>query len=188
VDGDEFSKAPRLARAAAEAVLATVRGAVFDPFHIARFYEHIVQEAQGIKSLGVILKVFDDLRSMPLLIPARTEEACGRIEDAGHGSDCGMLDLILVGVAQSALLRRETDKTAMVEKFAQAIADRFVITGRGGLIDMNGISYVQIAKSLMSPIMRDVARELVRRPNAINLGLSRQFRLTHESNLLGCAP
>jgi len=188
MDGDEFSKAPRLARAAAAAVLATVGGAVFDPFHIARLYEHIVQEAQGIKSLPVILKVFDDLRSMPLLIPVRTEEACERIADAGHGPECGMLDLILVGVAQSALLQGETDKAAMVEKFTQALADRFVIAGRGGLIDMDGISYVQIAKSLMAPMARDAAQALVRKPNAINLVLSRQFRLTPESNLLGCTP
>ena len=185
MDGDEFSKATRLARAAAAAVLDTVGGAVFDPFHIARFYEHIVQEAQGIKSLPAILRILDDLRLMPLLIPVRTEEACQRIADAAHGPACGMLDLVLERVAQRALLRGETDKTAMVEKFAQALTDRFVIAGRGGLIDMNGINYVQIAKSLMAPMARDAAQALVRKPNAIHLGLSRQFRLTPESN--GCS-
>jgi hypothetical protein len=127
VDGDEFSKAPRLARAAAEAVLATVGGAEFDAFHIARFYEHIVQEAQGIKSLPAILAVFDDLRSMPLLIASRTEEACARIEDAAHGPECGMLDLMLGGISQSALLRGQMNNTAMVENFTQALVDRFVI-------------------------------------------------------------
>lgn len=186
MDGDDFSRATRLGRAVADAVIrASSNEEPFDGFTTARLIDHFVQVSGGVVSLPGILAVLDDLSATPLLIATRIDEACARVNEAAHGPECGMLDMQLGLAAQSAILRGQTDARTVVEAFIGTFIDRHVIMGRGGLVDIDGSRYVERARELTAPIVRAAAAELIRRPNAQLLGLTRAYHITEDSNLLG---
>jgi hypothetical protein len=68
MDGDNFSRATRLGRNAACAVLDAARGAPFDPFSAERLLDALIERAGGIPSLQVMLIGLADYRSPTLLI------------------------------------------------------------------------------------------------------------------------
>lgn len=184
MDGDDFSRATRLGCAAAEAVRAASSEAPFDGFATARLIDHFVALSGGIRSLPAILSVLEDLRCAPLLMPTQIDEACKRVNDVAHGPDCGMLDLHLGSVAQSAILRGQVDATTVIESFICSFVERHVIMGRGGLVEIVGLRHVERARELTAPIARRAAAELIRRPDAQLLNLARAYRITEQSNLL----
>jgi hypothetical protein len=146
MDGDDFSRATRLGRAAAEAVVhAAENDEAFDGFTTARLIE---------------------------------------VDRAAHGPECGILELHLGAVTQSAILRGETDARPILERFFGLFIERHVITGRGGWLEIDGPRFVSKAREYMLPIVRSAAQKLLDRPNARVLGLSRAFRITEDSNLL----
>lgn len=68
MDGDGFSRATRLGRAAAQAVgRAASADAPFDGFSTARLIDHVVELSGGIASLPSILSVLGELGSAPRL-------------------------------------------------------------------------------------------------------------------------
>ncbi|TMQ05626.1 MAG: hypothetical protein E6J91_40120 [Deltaproteobacteria bacterium] len=125
VDGDDFSRSTRLGRAAAEAVVRAASGdAQFDGFSTARLIDHFVELSGGIASLPSVLSVLGNLCSAPLLASTRADDACERVHEAAHGSECGMLDLQLCSVAQSAILRGQTDAATVLESFISAFIEQ----------------------------------------------------------------
>lgn len=186
MDGDDFSRATRLGRAVAEAVIGAGSDQTpFDGFTTARLIDHFVEVSGGIACLPCVLEILADLRSAPLLVGTRIDEACVRVDEAAHGPECGMLDLHLGLVAQSAILRGQTDAMAIMERFMCSFIERHVIMGRGGLVDIDGLRYIERARELTAPVARAAAAELIRRPDARRLGLARAYRITETSNLLG---
>lgn len=183
MDGDNFSHATRLGLNAAHAVLDAARGARFDPFSAERLLDALIERAGGIPSLRVTLTGLADLRSPALLIPPDVEEICTRMERAAHEPNCSQLDLVLQQVAKSAIRRGEMDATAILERFVETVIDRYVITARGGLIEIDGPHNTQRARVLMAPVVRDAASELFRRPDLSRLGLARRSRVTADSDL-----
>jgi hypothetical protein len=95
-----------------------------------------------------------------------------------------MLDLHLGSIAQSAILRGQVDATSVIERFIYFFIERHVIMGRGGLVEIDGLRYVERAREFTAPIARRAAAELIRRPDAQLLGLARAHRITEQSNLL----
>lgn len=185
MDGDYFSTAIRLGRAVAEAVVtAASEGTPFDGFTAVRLIDHFIESSGGIAALPPVLEILEDLRATPLLIPTRIEEGCARVEAAAHRSDCGTLDLLLSKVVQSAINRGETEPSVILEAFTRSLIERYVIMGRGGLVDFDGLRYVERARELTGPMARAAAAELLRRPRAQRLGLARGYRITADSNLL----
>jgi hypothetical protein len=185
VDGDDFSRATRLGRAVADAVIRSAENELpFDGFTTARLIDHFVDVSGGITSLGPILSILEDVRATPLLISTRIDEACARVNEAVHEQDCGMLDLQLGLVTQSALLRGETDALTIVERFCRAFIERYAIMGRGGLLEIDGPRYIARARELIAPIATTAANALLRRPDAQRLGLARAYHIDENSNLL----
>jgi hypothetical protein len=188
MDGDDFSRATRLGRAAADAIMnAATTGAPFDGFATAQLIARFVESSGGVPSLPAILSVLGDLASQPLLVSTRTDEALAQINNAAHGTECGMLDLQLGLVVQSAILRGQVDPRPILERFIQALIERNVIIGRSGLAETYGLQYAESARDLTAPIVRAAADELLRRPDAKRLLLARSFRIDEDSNLLGAA-
>jgi hypothetical protein len=188
MDGDDFSRATRLGRAAADAIMtAATTGAPFDGFATAQLIASFVESSGGIPSLPAVLSVLGDLASQPLWVPARTDEALAQINTVAHGLNCGMLDLQLGLVVQSAILRGEIEPRPILERFIQAFIERNVIMGRSGLVETHGLQYAESARDLTAPIVRAAADELLRRPDAKRLLLARAFRIDEDSNLLGAA-
>jgi hypothetical protein len=188
VDGDDFSTATRLGRNAVEAIRsAAITGAPFDGFTTAQLIARFVELSGGIPSLPAVLSVLGDLASQPLLMSTRTDEALAQINNAAHGSECGMLDLQLGLVVQSAILRGQIDPRPILERFIHALIERNVIMGRSGLAETYGLQCAELARDLTAPIVRAAADELLRRPDAKRLLLARAFRIDEDSNLLGAA-
>jgi hypothetical protein len=186
MDGDDFSRVTRLGRTVAEGVIrVATNGAPFDEFPTRQLFDQLVEVSDGIPSLSPVLKLLSDWGSQPLLLLTRRDEAVERVNEIMHGPRCGMLDLQLGKVAQSAILRGQTDPAAIVERFLRALVERHVIMGRGGLVDIDGPRHVERARELTAPIAREAATKLIGRPNAKRLGLSRAFHITESSNLLG---
>jgi len=102
---------------------------------------------------------------------------------AAHEPNCSRLDLVLQQVAKSAILRGEMDPQPILERFLGALIDSHVIASRGGLIEIGGRRYTQLAKVLMAPVVRDAASELLRRPGLSRLGLAHRSRVTADSDL-----
>ena len=171
MDGDDFSRATRLGRAVAEAVVHASEGGEFNPITTALLIDQLVESSAGISSLPAILSLLEDLRATPLLISTRVEESCARVDQAAHGSESGMLDLHFGLVAQSAILRGETDPTKIVESFFRALIERYVIMGRGGLVEVHGARHIGRARELTESVVVAAAAEMIRRPNARHLRL-----------------
>lgn len=188
MDGDDFSRATRLGRTVAEGVISVAADdAPFDGFATAQLIDHFVEASGGVACLPRVLAILADLGSQPLLLATRVDEALERVNEAAHGPECGMLDLQFGLVAQSAILRGQTDPAAIVERFIRALIERHVIMGRGGLVDIDGLRHAERARELTGPVARAAVAELIRRPDAKRLGLSRAFRISESSNLLGAA-
>ncbi len=190
MDGDDFSRATRLGRTAAEAIWeAVANDAPFDGFATGQLIDRFFQQADGIPSLPGILAVLTDLASEPLFVQARAEEALARIAEAVRGPECTMLDLQLGHVVESAVLRNQIAPQPILERFFQAFIERNIIMARGGLVETYGLQHAHAARDLTAPIARAAAEELLRRPEAKRLGLSSEFlqRLNENSNLLGVA-
>lgn len=106
MDGDDFSRATRLGRMAAEAIWeAVANDAPFDGFTTGQLIDRFVEQAGGIPSLPGILALLTDLASEPLFLQARTEEGLARIAEMVRGPECTTLDLQMGHVVESALLR-----------------------------------------------------------------------------------
>jgi hypothetical protein len=190
MDGDDFSRATRLGRVAADAIWATVANdAPFDGFATGQLVDRFIEQAGGIPSLPVTLAILADLASEPLFVQARADDALARINDASHGSECTTLDLQLGYVVESSVLRNVIDPQTVLERFVQEFIERNVIMARGGFVETYGIEHAERARDVVAPIVRAAAEELLRRPDAMRLGLSREFlqRLSETSNLLDVA-
>jgi hypothetical protein len=190
MDGDDFSRATRLGRTAAEAIWeAIVNDAPFDGFSTGQLIDRFVGHAGGIPSLPGILALLADLASESLFVQTRTDEALARIAEAVHGPECTTLDLQLGHVVDSAVLRNQISPQPILERFFQAFIERNIIMAREGLVEKHGLQYARAARDLTAPIARAAAKKLLRRPDAKQLELSREFlqRLSENSNLLGGA-
>jgi len=70
MDGDDFSRATRPGRMAAEAIWETVANdAPFDGFATGELIDRFIAHAGGIPSLPGILAILADLASQPLSLP-----------------------------------------------------------------------------------------------------------------------
>jgi len=190
MDGDDFSRATRLGRAAVDAMWASIsNGDPFDGFATGQLIDRFVGHAEGIPSLPNILSILADLAATPLLVQTRTDEAIERVNDATGVADGTMLDLQLREVVTSSLLRGEIDPRPIVERFFEAFIERNVIMARNGFVESHGLQHAQAARDLAAPLVRAAADELLRRPDAKRLGLTREFfeRLNETSNLIGAA-
>lgn len=190
MDGDDFSRATRLGRTAVDAMWASIStGAQFDGFATGQLIDRFVGYADGIPSLPNVLSILADLAATPLLVQARTDEAIERINDATGVAECTMLDLQLRDVVTSSLLRNEIDPQPILERFIEQFIERNVIMARNGFVESHGLEHAQAARDLTAPLVRAAAEELIRRPDAKRLGLTREFfqRLNETSNLLGAA-
>lgn len=187
MDGDDFSRATRLGRTAAEDIWkAVANDAPFDGFATGQLIDRFVQQAGGIPSLPGILALLTDLVSEPLFLQARTEEALARIAEAVRGPECTTLDLQLGLVVESAVLRNQIAPQPILERFFQTFIERNIIMARGGFVETYGLKHAGAAREITAPIARAAAEELLRRPEAKRLGLSSEFlqRLNENSNLL----
>lgn len=190
MDGDDFSRATRLGRTAVDAMWASIsNGAPFDGFATGQLIDRFVGHADGIPSLPGILSILADLAATPLLLQTRTDEAIDRANDAAGVADGTMLDLQLRDVVTSSLLRNEIDPRPILERFFAEFIERNVIMARNGFVESHGLQHAQAARDLTAPLVRAAAAELLRRPDAKRLGLTREFfeRLNETSNLLGAA-
>jgi hypothetical protein len=190
MDGDDFSRATRLGHIAAESAWeAIVNDAPLDGFATGQLIDRFVEHAGGIPSLPSILALLADLASKPLFVQARADEALARITEAVHGSECSTLDLQLGQVVESAVLRNQIDPQPILQRFFQGFIERNIIMSRGGFVETYGLQHARAAQALTAPIARAAADEMLRRPGAKRLGLSREFfqRLSENSNLLGVA-
>jgi hypothetical protein len=190
MDGDDFSRAHRLGRMAAEAIWETVSSnAPFDGFATGQLIDRFIAHAGGIPSLKDVLAILADLASQPLFVQTRTEEALAQINDAVHGPGCTPLDLQLGQVVASAILRNEIAPQPILERYVQGFIERNVIMARGGFVETYGLQHIDGTRDITLPIARAAAEELIRRPDAKQLGLSLEFlqRLDENSNLLGVA-
>lgn len=190
MDGDDFSRATRLGRMAAEAIWETVANdAPFDGFATGQLIDRFIAHAGGIPSLPDILAILADLASQPLFVQTRTDETLARINEAAHGSECTMLDLQLGHIVESAVLRNVIDPQPILERYVQEFIERNIIMARGGFVETYGLEHAGRARDVIAPIARAAAEELLRRPDAKRLGLSREFlqRLSENSNLLDVA-
>jgi hypothetical protein len=190
VDGDDFSRVTRLGRVAADAIWATVTNdAPFDGFATGQLVDRFIEQAEGIPSLPGTLAILADLASEPLFLQTRSDEALARLNAAAQGPECTMLDLQLGHVVESAVIRSVIDPQTVLERFVQDFIERNVIMARGGFVETYGLEHAERARDVVAPIARAAAEELLRRPDAKRLGLSREFlqRLTETSNLLDVA-
>lgn len=190
MDGDDFSRVTRLGRTAVDAMWTSITtGAPFDGFATGQLIDRFVGHAEGIASLPNVLAVLEDLAATPLLVQTRTDEAIERVHDAAGVGDGTMLDLQLRDVVTSALLRNEIGPQRILERFFEQFIERNVIMARNGFVETHGLEQAQAARDLTAPLVRAAAEELIRRPDAKRLGLTREFfeRLNETSNLLGAA-
>jgi hypothetical protein len=190
MDGDDFSRATRLGRTAVAAIWDSIsNGAPFDGFATGQLIDRFVGHADGIPSLQPILTVLEGLAAEPLFIQAGIADAIDRVDDAAAVADATMLDLQLRDVVTSSLLRNEIDPRPILERFFAEFIERNVIMARNGLVESHGLQHAQAARDLIAPLVRAAAAELLRRPDAKRLGLTREFfeRLNENSNLLGAA-
>lgn len=190
MDGDDFSRATQLGRTAVGALWDSISSDVpLDGFSTVQLIDRFVGHADGIPSLPRILSVLAELATEPLFAHSRIDEAIERVNEAGRGPECSMLDLQLCDIVASALVRNQVDPRPILIRFFEAFIERNVIMARNGLVETHGLRHAQAARSLTSPIARAAADELLRRPDAKRLGLTREFfeRLHESSNLLGSA-
>ncbi len=190
MDGDDFSRVTRLGRVAAHDIWATITNdAPFDGFATCQLVDRFIEQAGGIPSLPGTLAILADLASEPLFVQARADEALVRINEVAHGSECTTLDLQLGQVAESAILRNVINPQTVLERFVQKLLERNVIMGRGGFVETYGLEHAERARDVVAPIAHAAAAELLRRPDAKRLRLSREFlqRLSETSNLLDVA-
>lgn len=190
MDGDDFSRVTRLGRVAAEDIWATVANdAPFDGFATGQLIDRFIAHAGGVPSLPGTLAILADLASQPLFVQARAEEALARINEGTHGPECTTLDLQLGQVVESAVLRNVIDPQSILERYIQEFIERNVIMARAGFVETYGLEHAARAREVVAPVARTAAEELLRRPDAKRLGLSREFlqRLGENSNLLEVA-
>src|SRR5258708_6662976 len=128
MDGDDFSRATRLGRMAADAIWETVaNNAPFDGFATGQLIDRFIAHAGGIPSLPGILAILADLASQPLFVQARAEGALAQINEAVHGPECTTLDLQLGHVVASAVLRNEIAPQPILERYVHGFIERNVI-------------------------------------------------------------
>jgi hypothetical protein len=190
MDGDDFSRATRLGRTAVAAIWDSISNDVpFDGFATGQLIDRFVGHAEGIPSLPGILSILADLAAEPLFVQARTDEAIDRVNEVADGGDCTMLDLQLRDVVMSALVRNEIAPLPILVRFFERFIERNIIMARNGFVETHGLRHAQAARDLTAPVARAAAEELLRRPDAKRLGLTREFfeRLNETSNLLGAA-
>jgi len=190
MDGDDFSRATRLGRAAVDAMWTSIsNSAPFDGFATAQLIDRFVGHADGIPSLPPILSILADLAATPLFLQTRTDEAIDRVNDAAGVADGTMLDLQLRDVVTSSLLRNEIEPLPILERFFEQFIERNVIMARNGFVESHGLQHAQAARELTAPLVRAAAEELIQRPGAKRLGLTGESfePLDETSNLLGVA-
>jgi hypothetical protein len=186
MDGDVFGKVTRIGRDAAEAVLGTLGGQPWDAFCAERCLELLVATAGGVPSLPEVLGQIEGLNASPLLARVRAEAVCDEIASIERRTDGGILDLILKATAQKRILQGVFDSRDIVTNFVVALLDRAVVYARGSPIGVRGCAEIRAARQRLHGVAERAAAELLQRPNAKRLGLTRNRpRITAETNLLG---
>jgi hypothetical protein len=186
MDGDVFGRVTRIGRDAAEAVLAALGGQPWDAFCAERCLELLVATAGGVPSLPEVLRQIQDLNASPLLARVQAEPACDEIASIVRRVDGGILDLILRATAQKRMLQGVFDARDIVTNFVVTLLDRAVVYGRGSPIGVRSRAEIRAARERLRGVATRAAEELLQRPNAKRLGLTRnRQRITAETNLLG---
>jgi hypothetical protein len=187
VDGDVFSRVSKQGRAAADAVLRTIRGEPWDPFHATRCIERLINGAKGIPSLRVVAAELAGLRQAPLLAPVAVDDALARIRSATLAEPgCTELDLVLRSNVERSVLRGDHQLRPILESFCGQLLERAVLTGRNGFMERNGLGLLARAHAVLAPVATAAAAALDARPSARRLRLSQRYaNVTPTTNLLG---
>jgi hypothetical protein len=188
VDRDVFARCTRLGRQVAEGVTDALEGRPWTHFLPARLFEDLIQAAGGIPSARPVFELIDRLYSSPQLPGLADESALAELDQVVRTCGTGRLDIVLLDVAKRGVLRRLT-AAQVAEDFFFVVMCRHALEGRGGILETRGAEWyarrLAEIRRLLWPVVQKAARELVNRPEARALGLTRSERISADDDLRG---
>jgi hypothetical protein len=188
MDRDIFARCTRLGRQVAEGIADALEGRPWIDFQAARLYEDLLQTAGGVGTARAVLEMMDRRRSFPELPGIGDELAIVELDQILRTRGTSRLDMVLVDVAKRGVLSGASG-AEVAEGFFFALMCRHALEGRGGILETRGVDWYSrhsaTIRRLLAPVTQKAARELVNRPDARTLSLTRSDRISPDDDLRG---